>query len=160
LLTLIALLQNSLFSQVSVLGARPDILFAAVVGWALLRGSSEGIVWAFIGGMVLDLFSGGPMGGITLSLIVVALLAGQQWGRELGSATLQSFLNALPLCFLAHLLLLLSLGWGGYAIDWGYSLARIAAPSAILNAVLVPLIYRPLMWLDRRTRPEGLTFDV
>ncbi len=157
---MIALTQNVVLTRVSILGGRPDLVFLAVVLWALLRGSAEGMVWAFIGGMVLDLFSGGPMGGITLSLLLVAFLAGRQWGRELGSVTLQLVLLALVLCFLYHVLLLLILGWTGYPVDWGYDLARVAAPSAVLNAVLAPFIYRPLVWLDRRTRPEGLTFDV
>jgi len=159
LLTAIALVQDVLLARVSLWGGRPDLVFLVVVLWALLRGSAEGMVWAFIGGLVLDLFSGGPMGGIVLSLLTVAFLAGRQWGRELGSTFLQLLLLVLGLSFLYHVMLLLILGWTGVPISWGYSLARVAAPSAVLNAVIGPFLYRPLAWLDRRTRPEGFTFD-
>lgn len=160
LVTAFALLQDVLLSRVSLLGARPDLLFLAVVCWALLRGSAEGVVWGFIGGLVLDLFSGGPMGGLTVAYTVVAFLAGRQWGRELGSASLQSFLLGLGLCFLFHLLILAVLSWAGHPVAWAEGLAQIGAPSAILNGALAPFVYWALRWLDRRTRPEGLVFDV
>lgn len=159
-MTLIALIQEAALAPLSFIGARPDLVFLVVIAWGLLRGPAEGMVWAFIGGVVLDVFSGGPMGAITLPLLVVAFLVGQQWGKELGSVSLQLLLLALILNFLFHVILLVVLGWVGYPVEWLYSLSRIAAPSAVLNAVLAPFVYRPLAWLDRRTRPEGLTFDV
>lgn len=159
LLTAIALLQDIVLARTSVLGGRPDLVLLSVLAWATLRGSAEGVVWGFIGGLLLDLFSGGPMGGITFSLLVVAFLAGRRWGQELGPTALRLFLVALGLCFLYHVLLLLILTGTGESVDWAYGLARVAAPSAVLNGVLAPLVHYPLSILDRRTRPEGLTFD-
>jgi rod shape-determining protein MreD len=159
LLTLVALIQDVVLSRISLLGARPDLLFLVIVVWSLLRGAGEGMIWAFIGGFVLDLLSGGPMGGFALSLILVALIAGRQWGSELGSALLQASLIVLALCFVYHVLLLIVLGWAGHSIDWAYGLSRVAAPSSIMNALLAPLVYVVLAWLDRRSRPEGISFD-
>ncbi|MBN1955373.1 MAG: rod shape-determining protein MreD [Anaerolineae bacterium] len=159
LLTLVVLLQSTVLAPISILGGRPDLVLLVVVGWAFIRGPEEGVVWAFISGLLLDLFSGGPLGGVTLALLVVALFVGQKWGQELGATFLQLFLLVLIAAFVYHILILLALGWTGYATDWRYGLARIAAPSAILNAVLAPFVHYPLAWLDRRTRPEGLTFD-
>ena len=160
LLILIALVQDVVLAPVSFLGARPDLLFLVIVLWSLLRGAGEGMIWAFIGGFLLDLLSGGPLGGFALSLILVALVAGRQWGSELGSALLQAMLIVLGLCFVYHVLLLLVLGWAGRSMDWAYGLARVAAPSSILNALLAPLVYTVLAWLDRRSRPVGISFDV
>jgi rod shape-determining protein MreD len=153
------LVQSILLSRVSLLGGRPNLILLSVIAWGVLRGSTEGAVWAFIGGLVLDLLSGGPMGAMTLALLIVSFLAGRGWRRELGSAVMQLVLLTLGLCFVYHILLLLILGWTGYPVNWAYGLGRVAAPSAILNAVLVPLVYFPLVWLDRRTRAEGLTFE-
>jgi len=155
----VALVQDLGLAQVSLLGGRPDLVFLVVAGWAFLRGSVEGTVWAFIGGILLDLFSGGPFGAITFSLLLAALFVGQQWGRELGSTFLQLFLLVLITCFAYHLVLLLILGWSAHPVDWRYALSHVAAPSAVLNAVLAPFVHWPLSWLDRRTRPEGFTFD-
>jgi len=158
-LTIAALVQNVALARISLLGGRPDLVFLVVAGWAFLRGPAEGAVWAFIGGLLLDLFSGGPFGGFAFSLLVVAFFVGRQWGRELGSVVLQLVLLLLVACFSYHVLLLLVLGWAGHPIDWGYDLSRVAAPSAVLNAALAPFVYWPLAWLDRRTRPEGFTLD-
>lgn len=159
LLTVVALVQNVGLAQISLLGARPDLVFLVVVGWAFLRGSAEGSIWAFIGGILLDLFSSGPFGAIAFSLLLVTLFVGRRWGRELGSTFLQLFLLVLVACFAYHLLLLLTLTWTGYGVDWRYSLSHVAAPSAVLNAVLAPFIHWPLAWLDRRTKAEGFTLD-
>ncbi len=154
-----ALIQDVSLAGVSILGGRPDLVFLVVTGWAFLRGPAEGAVWAFTGGLILDLLSGGPFGGFALSLLVVAALVSRRWGQELGSLYLQLFLLTLIACFAYHLLLLLLLGWTGHPVDWSYSLSHVAAPSAVLNGVLAPFVHWPLAWLDRRTRPEGITFN-
>jgi len=151
--------QSTALAGVSLFGARPDLVFLLVAGWAFLRGPTEGAVWAFIAGLLLDVLSGGPFGGFALALLVAAILVGQQWGRELGSTTFQLMLLALVACFLYHTLLLLALIATGYAVDWAYALSHTAAPSALINALLAPVMHQPLSWLDRRTRPEGFTLD-
>jgi rod shape-determining protein MreD len=159
-MVLIALVQDSALVPVTILGGHPDLVLLAVVAWGLLRGSAEGMIWAFIGGIVLDLLSGGPLGGITLALLIVAFLAGRQWGSELGSTYVQLVLLTIVVTFLYHVVLLLVLSWADHPVDWIYGLSRVAGPSTVVNAAVVPLVYRPLVWLDRRTRPEGLTFEV
>jgi rod shape-determining protein MreD len=158
-LTLLALLQDVVLTNVTLLGGHPDIVFLVVAVWAFLRGTIEGSVWAFIGGVILDLCSGGPFGGMTLALLAVAFILGQQWGQELGSTVLQLILLILIACFTYHVILLLVLGWIGQSVNWAYALPQVAAPSAILNAVLAPFVHWPLQWLNRRTRPEGFTLD-
>lgn len=155
-MTALALVQGVLLAPLSVLGAHPDLVFLAVVVWAFLRGTTEGTVWAFIGGLLLDLFSGGPFGSITLSLLLASIFVSWRWGQALGSTLLQLVLLVLVACFAYHVLLLVTMSWTGYPVDWQYGLARVAAPSALLNATLAPFVHRPLAWLDRRTRPEGL----
>lgn len=160
LLTALVLVQNAVLAPISVLGGRPDLVLIAVAVWAFLRGPAEGAVWAFIGGLLLDLFSAGPFGSIALALLLVSFFTSRQWGRELGSTFLQLTLLMLIACFLYHVLMLLGLAWAGHAVDWRYDLAHVAAPSAVLNGVLAPFVYQPLAWLHRRTRPEGFTLHV
>ena len=157
MLTAAALAQSTAIAGVSLFGARPDLVFLLVVVWSFLRGSGEGAIWAFIGGVLLDALSGGPFSGFTLALLVAALLVGQQWGRELGSTTFQLVLLVLVACFVSHGVLLLTMSATGYSVDWQYALSHIAGPSGVLNALLAPVVHLPLSWLDRRTRPEGFT---
>lgn len=159
LLTLIALGQDVLLTRLDVLGGRVDLVFLSVVAWGMLRGSAEAIIWGFFGGLVLDLFSGGPMGAITLALMIVAFLAGRRWGRELSPTFLRVALIALGLCFVYHVLLLTLLAVSGRTMAWAYGLTRVAVPSAVVNGLLAPPVYYALSLLDRRTRVEGLRFD-
>ncbi|HXI18994.1 MAG TPA: rod shape-determining protein MreD, partial [Chloroflexota bacterium] len=62
LLFIAALLQSSFFPVLGMDRARPELVVTAVVIWAVLRGMREALPWAFIGGLLLDLFSQGPFG--------------------------------------------------------------------------------------------------
>jgi rod shape-determining protein MreD len=155
LLTSVALVQTVLLSRVNLWGARPDLMLLVVLVWAVVRGVDEGLVWGFVGGLILDLFSGGPLGATVLALLSVVFLAGQPWGQGLSSPVARLLLPALIGVIVYHLVLLLVLGWTGHAVDWAFALLRVAGPSALLNTLLAPFVQQPLAWLERRTRPEG-----
>ena len=156
LLTGVALLQSVLPSQVNLWGARPDLnlMLLVVLAWAVVRGVDEGLMWGFIGGLILDLLSGGPLGATSLALLAVAFLAGQPWGQGLGPPMMRLLLLALLGVVVYHLVLLFIMTLMGYGVDWRFALTRVVAPSALLNVVLAPFVWQPLAWLDRRTRRE------
>jgi rod shape-determining protein MreD len=151
------LIQSTLLSRVSLWGARPDLMLLVVLIWAFVRNVDEGLVWGFIGGLVVDLLSGGPVGGTSLALSAAAFLAGQSWGQGLGSQVVRLLILALAGAVVYHLILLTALTWTGHAVDWGFALLRVAGPSVLLNTVLAPFVRQPLVWLERRTRREVFT---
>lgn len=153
-MTGIALLQGVLLSQVNLWGARPDLMLLVVLAWAVVRNVEEGLLWAFIGGLILDLLSGGPLGAILLALVAVAFLAGQSWGQGFGSPVVRLLLLTFLGVVVYHLTLLFILTLMGYAVDWRFALTRVIGPSALLNVVLIPFVWQLLTWLDRRTRRE------
>jgi len=133
-------------------------MLLVVLAWAVIRGVEEGLVWGFIGGLIVDLLSGGPLGATILALLAVAFLAGHSWGQGIGSPVIRLLLLAFLAVTVYHLVLLVVLAWTGYAVDSGGALGdallRVAGPSALLNASLAPFIQRPLDWLDRKMRQE------
>lgn len=149
-----ALIQAVLLSRVNLWGARPDLMLLVVLSWTVVRGAEEGLVWGFIGGLIIDLFSGGPFGATMLALLAVAFLAGQPWAQGIGSPVIRLLLLALLTVTVYHLVLLVVLAWTGYVVNSGEALLRVAGPSALFNAVLSPFVHRPLDWLERRTRQE------
>jgi rod shape-determining protein MreD len=157
LLTGLALIQSTLLSRVSLWGARPDLILLVVLIWAFVRNVDEGLVWGFIGGLVVDLLSGGPLGGTSLALLAAAFLAGQSWGQGLGSPVARLLILALAGVVVYHLVLLIVMAWTGHAVDWGFALLRVAGPSALLNILLAPFLRQPLAWLERKTRREVFT---
>jgi rod shape-determining protein MreD len=153
----VALTQTVLLAQVDLWGARPNLMLLVVLVWSVIRGVDEGMVWGFIGGLVVDLLSGGTLGATVLALLAVALLAGQPWGRGIGSPTIRLLLLAFVAVLAYHLILLMVLTfWTGYGVDWAWAILRVAGPSALLNTSLAPFVQRSLAWLERRTRQERL----
>jgi len=150
----VALVQTVLLSRVSLWGARPDLMLLVVLVWAVVRGIDEGLVWGFIGGLIVDLLSGGPLGATVLALLAVAFLAGQPWGQGIGSPVVRLLPLALLSVVAYHLVLLIVLAWTGHVVDWGFALLQVAGPSALLNTLLSPFVQRPLAWLERKIRGE------
>jgi rod shape-determining protein MreD len=144
-------------SRVNLLGARPDLMFLVTLTWAVARSVDEGLVWGFIGGLLIDLRSGGPLGATALALVAVAFLAGQPWGQGIGAPVVRLLLLALVGGLIYHLIVLLALAWTGHTVDWGFSLLCVALPSVLLNTALTPFAWPPMAWLGRRLRKEGLT---
>ncbi len=150
-----AILQSSLSPSLTVMGVKPGIVLPLVVCWSIIRGATEGVTWGFIGGLALDLLSGAPLGMSALSLMLVGFLT------NMGEINLFKSTMVLPLIavFAASLLydgvqtlFLQALGWN---LRWVEAMIQTALPTAILNTVLMPVIYFFLQWLNRRTQPEG-----
>lgn len=156
LLTGVALIQSTLLSRVSIMGARPNLMLLVVLIWAVVRGIDEGLTWAFFGGLLLDLLSGGPLASLALALLAAAYLAGQSLGEEVGSQAIRVVFLTVLGGTAYHVALMLLLDWSGHVVDWPYSLFRVAGPSILLNAAIAPVLLGPLSWLDRITREEGL----
>ena len=54
----------------------PELAVVAVAAWTWTRGPREGLWWAIVAGIVLDLGSTGPLGPHALALVVAAYAAG------------------------------------------------------------------------------------
>jgi rod shape-determining protein MreD len=78
LMVVLIILQSTLLPQFPILGVTPQLWLLATMAWALLRGWQEGIIWAFVAGLFVDLFSAAPLGVTSLALMaavgVVVLL--------------------------------------------------------------------------------------
>jgi rod shape-determining protein MreD len=78
-----ALLQGSVAPLIAVAGARPNLVVLAAASWAVAAGPREAIWWAFLGGLAMDLLSGGPVGALALaSLLPVAAIGLAETGTR------------------------------------------------------------------------------
>lgn len=154
LLTSAALLQSSLLPHLSRGGLKPDLVVMLVISWGLLRGVQEGLLWAFIGGLALDLLSATPLGLSALILTLLTLLT------SLGQKSIYrtSILFPLAVIFLATFgyNLALLLGWQllGRPALWGETFLEVLLPTGLLNTLVMLPLYPLLPWLHRRTGPE------
>lgn len=158
LLVVTALAQTTLSPCLAILGVQPNLMLLVILCWSLLRGAKEGMLWAFGGGVFLDVLCAAPFGTSTLSLLLVSFLSslGQVtiFRSSLSPPLVVSFFGSL----LHDLLFLTILQLMGWAVDWPTSLWRLMLPAAVLNTALMPLVYVLLRWLHQRTTEAELAW--
>jgi rod shape-determining protein MreD len=154
----LALVQSSLGAFLTIFGVHPDLVLVAVIGWTLLRGSREGMLWAITGGICLDLLSSGPFGAITFALIVTSLLAGLGYGRVFGSYLVIPLALSFPLSLAYYLSYVLLLSALKGPVAWLSALSNVILPAAVLNIAAMLLLFPVLRLLHRRTGREEISW--
>ena len=147
---LAAICQVTFLPLVNVLGYKIDFVLVLVVAWGLLGKTGEAAVWGFVAGIFLDFTSGLPFGSHTIGLTGVGLLMRFAQGDSIRDNFLLPPAAIIAATFLYHLFLLFILTLLNPALGLSDYLVRITLPSAILNALALPLAYLPLQWLAAR----------
>lgn len=146
LLPVLALLQSSLVPHLAVRAIVPGIVLITVVDWGILRGTDEGMLWALIGGICLDIFSGWPFGTCTVALVVVASLVSLGQGTFIRTHALLPLATVFGATILYYGVVLFILESTQHPVDWVPALRDIVLPVAIYNSVLNV----PAFWLVHR----------
>lgn len=137
-------------------GTKPDLLLLIVVSWSLARGAEEGVIWAFIGGLFLDILSGGPLGVSAIALMTVSLLSG------LGEMNLFRGHILLPLfttpvaTLVYYIVILFLLQLMGYPLTLGSTLSRAVLPAMMLNIITMPFVHSFTQWLNKKTGQQQI----
>ncbi len=156
LMAVLAIVQTSILPRFPIAGVEPQLLFLLPLAWGLLRGLEEGLVWAFIAGLWVDLFSLTPMGLSSLAFMaavaVPILLQPIMPPRRLPVTALMGGLGTL--IYLAFYIVALGL------LGRGVSAAGVAGllPIILLHAVLILPIYYVVHSLLRVLQPRRVEF--
>jgi rod shape-determining protein MreD len=156
LLIVLAILQTTVFADIHFFDGRPDIILLAILGWGLAGGDRGSMVWGFVGGILLDAFSGLPLGSSAISLVAIAFLVSLYTGRVWEANLLMPLGITLGASVFYHTL---SLGWlfiMGRTIDLPFSYTRVILPSTILNMILILPVYQFMLGLYRRLYPAEI----
>ena len=154
-----AVAQVSIFSQVHVFGAVPDLLLVSLVAIALLRGSVVGAVGGFFAGLVVDTATLGTLGLTSLVLTLAGFWIGrygETTGRDRAHAP---FLSVAVVTVLYQLGLLVVHFVLGESAPAG-AVARSLFPAIVLNLILTAPVYAVVRRLLRPADREGLTAEV
>ena len=71
-----AIIQVVVVPKLAVRGVYPDLILLLVIGKSLIAGRHGAIIWGFVGGLWMDILSGGAMGASSLALMATVLLTG------------------------------------------------------------------------------------
>ncbi len=144
-----ALLETSVFPELSIGGVKPDLILVFTVVVALIVAFEDALAWAFVGGLLVDALSGRPIGATTLALLVVtglALLA----GRVIGTPRLITVAIAVfVLAWVYQVLLLAILAVTADVSFTDLPIERLLA-IAIVDVVLSLLVVVAIRALSRR----------
>lgn len=149
-LVLAAVIQSSILPHLAVLGVKAELVLLLVVAWSIRHGVEEGLIWAFFGGIATDLLSAAPFGVSILAFAGAALLAGS-FGPGMRKASILLPLILTPLAsIIATLCAALVLALLGQLISWPVVVALVVLPAAVLNSVVMLLVYPIVSLADQR----------
>jgi rod shape-determining protein MreD len=117
------------------------------------------LLWAFIAGIGMDIFSGGPMGGSSLALMAAALVASLghrplsrfNWLVPVGAALLGTMTYAAV--YLGMLAVLDAGGWFQRSVPFIDTVRAVVLPATLYNTLLMMLL---LPWLNRMPESQEL----
>ncbi len=159
LLFVAAVAQVSIFSQIDVFGAAPDLLLVTLVAVSLLRGSIAGAVGGFFAGLIVDTASLATLGLTSLVLTLAGFWIGrygETTGRDRGHAPYLSIAVVTVLYEVGLLVVHFVLGETAPA---GAVFASLL-PAVLLNLVITGPVYALVRRLLRPQAPAELSAEV
>lgn len=149
-LLLAAIIQSTVLAHLVVAGVKVDLVLLLIVAWSVRRGVEEGIVWALIGGVAIDLLSVGPFGASVIGFGFAAVLAGSL-GPVLKQVSVLLPLVLTPLTsVVASLVAALAMAALGWPVPWPATVALVVLPSAALDTLSMVVVYPLVSLADRR----------
>jgi len=140
-----ALLEVSVLSQLQLGGVTPDLVLVMGIAVAMVAGFEAGMIWAFLGGVTLDmLLPARPLGATTLALLVAvgaALLVARVADPP---RLLVIAATAFALSFVFHALLIALL-----ALTAGVGIPEWQATSLAVAALIAAAIAAATAWATR-----------
>lgn len=153
ILALAAALQASILPLISLQGGGPNLVLLIVLAWSINTNLRQGILWAFVGGMMLDLLSALPVGTSSIPLLILVFAVsglGQQVyrigflllaGLTVSGTVLQQFTQMVLMIML------------GYRVLFVQNITYIVVPTMIYNLLLILPVYLFVRRIQRRVLP-------
>ena len=147
-------LQSTVFAQITLLKAQPELMYLLTILVALLEGPASGAVMGFAGGMAQDFLLNQPKGITALSLTLLGYTVGMVRQYIVSPSPLVPVImvgvgTAVGVMFDGLVKYLL----GQLDAGWGFQL-QIALLSGLYNALLTPLVFPLVRRLAESSRAK------
>jgi rod shape-determining protein MreD len=147
-------LQGTVFAQIKLLDARPDLIYLLTILVALLEGPASGAVIGFAGGMAEDFLLNTPKGITALSLTLLGYAVGLVRQYIVSPSALVPVImvgvgTTVGLMFNGLVRFLL----GQLDNGWGFQL-QIALLTGLYNAMLTPFVFPIVRRLAESSRSK------
>lgn len=135
-----ALAQVTWAPRVEIAGAFPNLVLLVVLAVTAIEGAKSGLVWACVGGVLLDLVSAGGVGPHVLALLFGVYVTGL-WTRDLDhiSAITTALCAAAATILYSAVLILISTLLDSTTSSL-LAASQLALAAAAYNALLAPFV--------------------
>ncbi len=157
-LALLAVFQATAAPQIRITSGSVNLLLLCVMSWEQIEARGEGYVWAFVGGLTVDLISGGPFGASALGLLAATFVANRLGGGLIRDQVILPLVTAVAGTFAYNGVYLIVLRLFGIPIDVVTAITQVIVPSALLNMLVSPIVARLMLALHRRVKPVGVSW--
>ena len=141
LMALLTVLHTAVLPHFPILGVVPSLPFLVALAWGLLRGVTEGVIWAFIAGFFMDLFTAAPAGGLALTYMIAVLVA------ILINEVLPANRFVIPMLLAAIATIIQQLLYTIYLGLFGYNMVQSISTSLLATVLLQAFLILPIYWL-------------
>jgi len=149
-------LQTTVFSEITLLGAKPELMYLVAIVFALLEGPAAGAIAGFAGGMAQDFFLNTPKGITALTLVLLGYVVGLLRTYIVSpSPALPTLLVAIGTFAGLMFHALVSFLLGQLNTPFG-DLVRIAGLASLYNAILTPLLFPVLRRAAEGSQPQRI----
>lgn len=149
-----AIVQSTVLPFFSIWGLKVELVLLLVASWSMLRGLQEGVVWAIVGGIGLDLFSAAPFGTAVLALAVTSFVVSKIGKGLLRTNALLPIAAAPAATLMFNLVVAGLLEAFGWQVKWSQILSEVILPLCLLNSIAMAPIYGLLYGIHSRTQRE------
>jgi rod shape-determining protein MreD len=149
------LLQATVLPPLRVFGGQPDLIVVTVLAWAILDEGLEGLVWAFVGGLFLGLFSGVPLGISALALLPIAYVVSRTEAQLYRTNIVLPVLLTTGGALAYHAIYMILLRFlAGLPLVWSEAFWYVTLPSVAFDVVFIVPALRLLGRLHDRLHPR------
>ena len=144
------LFDTSIAPYLQIGGAQPDLVLVFAVIWTIVVGFEGGLIWAFVGGLAIDLLAPRPLGSTAFAMLLV-VGAAAIFSRVMVRGSYARPIIAVFLCSLMYTSLYIAINRalrGPIPLDDAVS---AVVPGAILDAVIALLVAPVIVRLHART---------
>ncbi|MCY4080558.1 MAG: rod shape-determining protein MreD [Caldilineaceae bacterium] len=132
-----AVFQVVVVPKLAVRGVYPDLILLLVIARSLIAGGRGAVFWGFVGGLWMDVLSGGAIGASSLALMATSLLTGIGHNAIFRRNSFVPFISALSGTLVFSLIYLAILVGVGYRFPPIPLVFNLIVPAALYNCAVM-----------------------
>jgi rod shape-determining protein MreD len=134
-----ALLETTVVPEVAIFGVQANLLLTLAVAATVIMGIEDGLVWAFLGGLLVDMLTPArPIGATTFVLLIVVGIAALGT-RFVGQTRAGAVLLVFAMTWVYYLLMLATLALTEGAAG-SFDLQHVLGAAVINTLLAVPIV--------------------